>query len=446
MAEKVILEGRSAEDLIDLFRREGALTPEIKEYFTSYCDCDITEWLIAQLTAHNQEVVDRVNELLAAYDPYPVRRETKFPVHGHLVKTFCDGKDLKGYYAINSQGLQSYDKKIIVANSPLCGQFIIKDSFKAPNANYTTVIAAHDSEVGILSYRDPQYSDNLPFRQREIFSVEVDGLHVFNQCFLYNGNAIESAFETQGFSYVESIPWTKPNVEMSTTVFFPLIQGSTELANWPVELGLGFGWGGDPASPVMNTWTGDRMFMLFHRYDPVGAAARAVDPNVYYESRFDPRANQIYTETWFPIDAGFRDSANPNQPVNVHYMNNDNSVNDSIVNIMQAAINAGTAEGHYRVVADGNGNIPIFFTKEKRTQGGELLGYELTFSIQINSVTKKVTSFINGIKIEEFAFTIDFREMEAAWYPQMYYTGYDNSSQSDRLGFVVTDFYVKEVV
>lgn len=439
MAEKVILEGRSAEDLIDLFRREGALTPEIKAYFTNYCDCDIAEWLIAQLTANNQEVVDRVNELLAAYDPYPVRRETKFPVHGHLVKTFCDGKDLKGYYAINSQGLQSYDKKIIVANSPLCGQFIIKDSFKAPNANYTTDIAAHDSEVGILSYRDPQYSDNLPFRQREIFSVEVDGLHVFNRCFLYNGNAIGTAFETQGLSYVESIPWTKPNVKMSTTVFFPLIQGSTELANWPVELGLGFGWGGDPASPVINTWTGDRMFMLFHRYDPVGTAARAADPDAYYNSRFDPRANAVYTETWFPYDI-------VQQLANVHYMNNDNSINDSIVNIMQAAINAGTAEGHHRVVADGNGNIPIFFTKEKRTQGGELLGYELTFSIQINSVTKKVTSFINGIKIEEFAFTIDFREMQAAWYPQIYYTGFDNSSQSDRLGFVVTDFYVKEVV
>ena len=43
MAEKVILEGRSAEDLIDLFRREGALTPEIKAYFTNYCNCDITE-------------------------------------------------------------------------------------------------------------------------------------------------------------------------------------------------------------------------------------------------------------------------------------------------------------------------------------------------------------------------------------------------------------------
>lgn len=444
MAEKVILEGRSAEDLIDLFRRENALTPEIKEYFTSYCDCDITEWLIAQLTAHNQEVVDRVNELLAAYDPYPVRRETKFPVHGHLVKTFCDGKDLKGYYAINSQGLQSYDKKIIVANSPLCGQFIIKDSFKAPNANYTTDIAEHDSEVGILSYRDPQYSDSLPFRQCEIFSVEVDGLHVFNQCFLYNGNAIESPFETQGFSYVESIPWTKPNVEMSTTVFFPLIQGSTELANWPVELGLGFGWGGDPASPVMNTRTGDRMFMLFHRYDPVGAAASA-DPNAYYESRFDPRDNQIYTETWFPGNAGLFIPARLKGYISVHYMNDDNSINDSIVNIMQAAIKAGTAEGHYRVVADGNGNIPIFFTKEKRTQGGELLGYELTFSIQINSVTKKVTSFINGIKIEEFPFTIDFREMKSAWYPQVYYTGFDNNHKSDLLGFVVTDFYVKEV-
>ena len=124
MAEKVILEGRSAEDLIDLFRREGALTPEIKAYFTNYCDCDIAEWLIAQLTANNQEVVDRVNELLAAYDPYPVRRETKFPVHGHLVKTFCDGKDLKGYYSINTPTVKSYELRTIQTNSSECEPYL----------------------------------------------------------------------------------------------------------------------------------------------------------------------------------------------------------------------------------------------------------------------------------------------------------------------------------
>ena len=121
MSEKVILEGRSAEDLIDLFRREGPLTAEIKAYFTSYCDCDIVEWIIAQLEAGNQEVDDKIRELIAAYDPYPVTRTAKFPVHGHLVKTFCEGSDLKGFFAVNSQGLQSYDKKVIIANSPLCG-------------------------------------------------------------------------------------------------------------------------------------------------------------------------------------------------------------------------------------------------------------------------------------------------------------------------------------
>ena len=82
MAEKVILEGRSAEDLIDLFRREGALTPEIKAYFTNYCDCDIAEWLIAQLIANNQEVVDKVNELLEARDLYPIKREAIHPKNG----------------------------------------------------------------------------------------------------------------------------------------------------------------------------------------------------------------------------------------------------------------------------------------------------------------------------------------------------------------------------
>jgi hypothetical protein len=64
--EKIVLLGQSAAELIELFRSESALGSQIREYFTSYCDCDIAEWLIAQLTAHNQEVVDRVNELLAA--------------------------------------------------------------------------------------------------------------------------------------------------------------------------------------------------------------------------------------------------------------------------------------------------------------------------------------------------------------------------------------------
>ena len=46
MSEKVILEGRSAEDLIALFRTESPLVPLILEYFTPYCDCDIAEWII----------------------------------------------------------------------------------------------------------------------------------------------------------------------------------------------------------------------------------------------------------------------------------------------------------------------------------------------------------------------------------------------------------------
>lgn len=128
MAEKVILEGRSAEDLIDLFRREGALTPEIKAYFTNYCDCDIAEWLIAQLTAHNQEVVDRVNELLAAYDPYPVRREALHPKNGQLVKAYCQNTDLMGYYAINTSNTKSYELKKIQTDSPECQAYEVLDN------------------------------------------------------------------------------------------------------------------------------------------------------------------------------------------------------------------------------------------------------------------------------------------------------------------------------
>ena len=116
--EKIVLLGQSAAELIELFRSESALGSQIREYFTSYCDCDIAEWLIAQLTAHNQEVVDRVNELLAAYDPYPVRREALHPKNGQLVKTYCQNTDLMGYYAINTSNTKSYELKKIQNDSP----------------------------------------------------------------------------------------------------------------------------------------------------------------------------------------------------------------------------------------------------------------------------------------------------------------------------------------
>lgn len=292
MAEKVILEGRSAEDLIDLFRREGALTPEIKEYFTSYCDCDITEWLIAQLTAHNQEVVDRVNELLAAYDPYPVCRETKFPVHGQLVKTFCDGKDLKGYYAINSQGLQSYDKKIIVANSPLCGNFIIKDTFRSANGVQT--LEQHDATVGINVYRDGSYVDQLPTRPIEVLIMTEGGLRTTDG-FKYFGNSMANIFIEQGFSYVESIPWTKNRIEMSMTAYFPLGPSSPFLADWPIEMSLGFGFGSHatnflPGTTVPGTTTA---IFSFHRYNQDAVDEQADASGYGYGPRLRDRKSVV---------------------------------------------------------------------------------------------------------------------------------------------------------
>ncbi len=126
--EKIVLLGQSAAELIELFRSESALGSQIREYFTSYCDCDIAEWLIAQLTAHNQEVVDRVNELLAAYDPYPVRREALHPKNGQLVKAYCQNTDLMGYYAINTSNTKSYELKKIQTDSPECQAYEVLDN------------------------------------------------------------------------------------------------------------------------------------------------------------------------------------------------------------------------------------------------------------------------------------------------------------------------------
>lgn len=447
MVEKVILEGRSAEDLIDLFRREGALTPQIKEYFTSYCDCDITEWLIAQLTAHNQEVVDRVNELLAAYDPYPVRRETKFPVHGHLVKTFCDGKDLKGYYAINSQGLQSYDKKIIVANSPLCGQYIIKDDFKRGAAVSSNDIADHTPQVGVNIYNVPEYLNDLSFHPRVVFVITPEGMKMFPG-FKYAGSNIETIFETQGFSFNESVPWTTvPSFSMSATAFFPLIQGSTELADWPYELTIGFGYGAHNDPPYPNTYASGvvKTTFSFHRYNLAVVEGSAADPTYFYGSRFDPRSNDTYTETWFDYAAGFTTNTDNDAPK--RHTPDSTEPNSFITDKIQAAINNGTATGHYRTVTDGQGPIPKFFTHEKRDASGTLLGYDMTLTIKVNAATRTATTYINDIEIETYTFTIDFREMGLSWYPQFYVTASPQMAEENHylMSVIITDFTVMAI-
>ncbi len=134
--------------LIERARSESALGSQIREYFTSYCDCDIAEWLIAQLTAHNQEVVDRVNELLAAYDPYPVRREALHPKNGQLVKAFCQGGNKVGYYSINTPTIKNYEFKTIQLNSTECKPYIALDIVKHPNIRSVNDGVEGGSEVG----------------------------------------------------------------------------------------------------------------------------------------------------------------------------------------------------------------------------------------------------------------------------------------------------------
>ncbi len=444
MAEKVILEGRSAEDFIDLFRREGALTPEIKEYFTSYCDCDIAEWLIAQLTAHNQEVVDRVNELLAAYDPYPVHRETKFPVHGHLVKTFCDGKDLKGYYAINSQGLQTYDKKVIVANSPLCDTFIVYDTFKKPNENYTDSLEGHSSEKGLIAFADPTYSASTIPLTIKLLKITTKGLTTL-RTLNYFGQANALPFESHGFPYVDAVSWANNRrVEMATTVFFPLKAGSTSLADWPHELTVGMSFGADASNPVQASWYGTRCYFSFHRYTAQDVANTNAIPGYNTQSRFDPRANQIYAETWVASDSGLDYPTSYTNIKICKIANNDEASDNTLIDELNDAISRQVVTDEYATVSDENGMIPSFFTKVRRV-GGELQGYELTVKIRINIDAKTVALYVNNVKMDELAFTIDFHEYAQSWYPQLCVMSRNmDKTELEPTGFFVTEFYVKD--
>ena len=104
MTSNVVLKDKAAVILLNEIQQNPTLKAQLELYFTPYCDCDITEWIVGQLEINNQPVKDKILELIAFRDEFPITRGGAQPVAGQLLAQYCNGNDFVGIYADGNGG------------------------------------------------------------------------------------------------------------------------------------------------------------------------------------------------------------------------------------------------------------------------------------------------------------------------------------------------------
>lgn len=420
--EKVVLLGQSIDELIALFRSESPLSAQIKEYFTSYCDCDIVEWLIAQLTANNTEVVDRVKELIATYDPYPIKREANHPVHGQLLKTFCQGTSRVGYYAVNTSNTKSYEIKTIQLDSESCKAYEVFDNFISPDGK-ARGRWFYQSDTGTLiqrqqwldstdkNYYDVQYGSLDPDSVNYDHNLDISGdrlqlvitakgamqagfMDYSRQWEAMNYDRFDPAGDTN-YGYTTTVPKDRFNFETGTTVFFEQL-GDAKVAKFDYDV-------------TMAVATNSRSFgviVAMHRYNK---PTIDVSPNqsvdgywntAWVTGRFIPR----YERQDLTGD-GLNTNSYPFQPFDNRCLigirgiplKNRTGVGGTtdeyrfdVTDTLNTFIDSATPGTFLSKTDEFLTPIPKYFTKPRYDSNGLLLGYEFKLKVVSSDTTLKV--------------------------------------------------------
>ena len=104
MTSNVVLKDKAAVILLNEIHQDPVLKAQLELYFKPYCDCDITEWIAGQVDLNNQPVINKILELIAFRDNFPITRGGPQPVLGQLLKQYCNGNDFVGIYADGNGG------------------------------------------------------------------------------------------------------------------------------------------------------------------------------------------------------------------------------------------------------------------------------------------------------------------------------------------------------
>lgn len=101
MSFSLIQSGQVAGEVLRLLATNNALAQQVRQFFGPRCDCDAVAWVIAQIQAENQEVIDAVKAMIAgevvAAPAAPAR--SILSANGDtfvLLRTWCEGQVRKG--------------------------------------------------------------------------------------------------------------------------------------------------------------------------------------------------------------------------------------------------------------------------------------------------------------------------------------------------------------
>ena len=420
--------------LIELFRSESAPSAQIREYFTNYCDCDIAEWLIAQLIANNQEVVDKVNELLEARDLYPIKREAIHPKNGQLVKAFCQGSNRVGYYSINTPTVKSYELRTIQTNSSECEPYLVLDTFQS-EGGLRRGLEFHQSNVGVTEKRqtfidNPSNFTNDP-KNPLSSTYDSSGYFYFSEQYVsakgYVGSSHRYLRATdydavdgwERVSFVEQYDPAKTGYVTKMNILFDTVNENNDVP-FDFDTTVGFS-------------TGDCVCSFgFHRYDTPTMLVNPDGPaNVTsYKFHFDyegyrtpPRYDNIGT-----LNDGLRFEMYPFRPnddaviLTLRYIVLDtvkhpnlHSTNNSVVDGVDpgeyrfdvtSVINdylANKPLSEYAAVNDEEGRtLPRFLTKIAKNEASQPIGYEISLRTEI--VDNNIKVFFNDLMVLDLFF------------------------------------------
>jgi hypothetical protein len=118
MDVNLILAGRTAKVLLGFLVANSEQAQELKAYFSPYCDCDVTQWIVSRVEAQDSFVIGKIRDIIQARDEYPLLRGNYKPVNGQLLSQYCSGRNFYGIYA---NGLGGTNDKLIDDSGVQCG-------------------------------------------------------------------------------------------------------------------------------------------------------------------------------------------------------------------------------------------------------------------------------------------------------------------------------------
>ena len=115
MTSNVVLKDKAAVILLNEIHQDPVLKAQLELYFKPYCDCDITEWIVGQVDLNNQPVINKLLELIAYRDNFPITRGINQPLEGQLLAQYCNGGNFVGVYAdgVGGQVVKTIETKSV---------------------------------------------------------------------------------------------------------------------------------------------------------------------------------------------------------------------------------------------------------------------------------------------------------------------------------------------